>query len=354
MLTTDQAQEPRPDGRREAVTLADVRERVCKRRDAWWTVLLVDPTAVRLVRWTANRTRVTPDQVTWAALLLGLGAAGCFAQGRPGWLAAGALLYHLSFVLDCVDGKLARLQGRGTLFGGWLDFVLDRVRVACCAVALMGGQWLLHGQARYLLLAVAVVFLDMFRYLNVLKVGQIRAGMRQRIADRTAVRQTSAAGGAAAPGRVAAVEDLHRSFERRFPWYADFRGHLLRHRIRPHLVSGIEFQMAVFIVGPVLGRIASAALVAGAGLIAFEAAVVYKLLLSTRDFEQTIGRLPAARSSVNAGAGRARRWRDGEATSDEGAPERRVSPPGPSARRPGTDARRPGTDAGAGRTATAD
>jgi len=321
MLTTDQAQEARPNDRCEAVTLAEVRERVCKRRDAWWTVLLVDPMATRLVRWTANRTRATPDQVTWAALLLGLGAAGCFAQARPGWLAAGALLYHLSFVLDCVDGKLARLQGRGTLFGGWLDFVLDRVRVACCAVALMGGQWLLHHEARYLLLAVAVVFLDMFRYLNVLKVGQIRAGMRQRIADRTAVRQAAAAGQAAVPGRAAAVEDLHRSFERRFPWYADVRGHLLRHRIRPHLVSGIEFQMAVFIVGPVLGRIVAVSLIAGAGLIAFEAAVVYKLLLSTRDFEQTIGQLPAARGELSARAGR-----------------------------PGTDT---DTDACAGRTATA-
>ncbi|MFL5286419.1 MAG: hypothetical protein ACJ8AW_36945, partial [Rhodopila sp.] len=32
------------------VTLQEIRERTYKPRDAWWTVLLVDPLAARLVR----------------------------------------------------------------------------------------------------------------------------------------------------------------------------------------------------------------------------------------------------------------------------------------------------------------
>ncbi|MFS2294977.1 MAG: CDP-alcohol phosphatidyltransferase family protein, partial [Actinomadura sp.] len=54
-------------------TLDDVRQRTYKARDAWWTVLLVDPLASRLVKFTANRTRITPNQLTVGALILGLG-----------------------------------------------------------------------------------------------------------------------------------------------------------------------------------------------------------------------------------------------------------------------------------------
>src|SRR3712207_8819073 len=48
--------------------------------------------------------------------------------GYP-WLLLGALLFHLSFVLDCMDGKIARLNGTGSPFGSWLDYVFDRLRV---------------------------------------------------------------------------------------------------------------------------------------------------------------------------------------------------------------------------------
>ncbi|MFD5799530.1 CDP-alcohol phosphatidyltransferase family protein, partial [Streptomyces diastatochromogenes] len=50
----------------------------------------------------------------------------------------------------------------------------------------------------------------------------------------------------------------------------------------------IEFQMGVFIVGPLLDAIIPTTVVAGSLLLMFELAIVYKLLLSTRDFARTI------------------------------------------------------------------
>src|SRR4051812_18367612 len=102
-------------------SLDDVRG-VRKKRDAWWTVFLVDPIAIRLTRFLANHTSITPNQITVGSIALGAFSAGCFALATPGWLALGALFYHLSFVLNCCDGKIARLKGSGTLFGLWLDF----------------------------------------------------------------------------------------------------------------------------------------------------------------------------------------------------------------------------------------
>ncbi|GHB06647.1 CDP-alcohol phosphatidyltransferase family protein [Streptomyces chryseus] len=318
---------------REMPALAEVRRTTEKKRDAWWTVLLVDPVATPLVRWTAMWTRITPNQITWVALLLGLGAAGCFAAGSWGWLLVGAALYHVSFILDCMDGKLARLTGTGSVFGAWLDYVFDRVRVLACAVALMGGQFTRTGEIIFLWLALAVVFLDMLRYVDALQIFKIRHGMRKQIKTRvraarkaenqrelafmedmlrdnpeadTEHEQTmaeeeasaeaaEAAADASAQGFAAPVKprkptvvDLHQEFRHRFPWYARFRTFLLRRRIRTHLVSGIEFQMAVFIVAPAVDAVAPVTIGAGVLLLVFELAIIYKLLLSTRDFTRTL------------------------------------------------------------------
>src|SRR5690606_20763592 len=107
-----------------------------KARDSWWTVLLVDPVVGPLVRVAARYPWLTPNLLTAIAFGLGLAAAGSFLAGGPGWLAAGALLYHAAFMVDCMDGKIARLLGTGSVLGGWLDFLLDRVRVVLCVVAL--------------------------------------------------------------------------------------------------------------------------------------------------------------------------------------------------------------------------
>jgi hypothetical protein len=88
--------------------------------------------------------------------------------------------------------------------------------------------------------------------------------------------------------RPVQVVDLHQEFRHRFPWYLRFRSFLLRHRIRTHLVSGIEFQMAVFIVAPALDSVAAVTVGAGVLLLVFELAIIYKLLLSTRDFTRTL------------------------------------------------------------------
>lgn len=308
--------------RRDIPPLDEVRRITQKKRDAWWTVILVDPVATPLVRWTARYTRITPNQITWGAFLLGLVSAGFFALGDWQWLVVGAIVYHFSFILDCMDGKVARLTGTGSVFGAWLDFVFDRIRVMACAVALMGGQFHRTGDAFYIWAAVAVVALDTLRYINGLEIFKIRHTMRKQIkirmkAARRAENQAelafmedllrdnpeadieqdmqktrSEAGvpetPAAEPAPKRQVIDLHQEFRHKFPAYLRARSFLLRHRIRTHLVSGIEFQMGVFMIGPLFDVVLPATIVSGALLLVFELAIIYKLLLSTRDFTRTI------------------------------------------------------------------
>ncbi|WP_392751809.1 CDP-alcohol phosphatidyltransferase family protein [Streptomyces sp. LN590] len=322
--------------RRDIPPLVEVRRITQKKRDAWWTVLLVDPVATPLVRFVARRTRITPNQITWGALILGLVAAACFVKGDWYWLIAGALLYHLSFILDCMDGKVARLTGQGSVFGAWLDYIFDRIRVMACAVALMAGQYYRTGEMLYVWLAAVVVFLDGLRYINSLEIFKTRHTMRKQIKSRirsarrdenqaelafmedllrdnpeadidhdatTAAAQEEAT---SAPVTLAAsrgqVIDLQQEFRHRFPGYLRFRSFMLRHRIRTHLISGIEFQMSVFIIGPLLDQIIGATIVSAALLLVFELAIVYKLLLSTRDFTRTMNSFEQQQQNVTTAA----------------------------------------------------
>lgn len=68
-------------------------------------------------------TGVPPNLVTWSSLLLNLWAAILFARGR--FAAAGGMMVLAGFC-DIVDGRVARRQGRVTIFGGFLDSILDR------------------------------------------------------------------------------------------------------------------------------------------------------------------------------------------------------------------------------------
>ncbi len=307
-------------------TLDDVRQRTYKARDAWWTVMLVDPLAARLVRFTANRTRITPNQLTVGALLLGLAAGACFTVATWPYLLIGALLYHLSFTLDCMDGKIARLKGTGSIFGAWLDYIFDRVRVLACACALMGGQYARTDNVAYIWAAVAVVFLDMLRYMDALEIYKVRNQMRgkMRMAQEEAAELELAVrrrngeepvtgtlhdafqSTGLQPDPEADMEEqvvgdnpnvaLQQGFNKRFPWYARIRNALLRGRIRPHLISGIEFQMGVFIVAPLIaaavpGAIIPVTALSAAGMLTFELIIIYKFWLSTKDYSRSMTKL---------------------------------------------------------------
>lgn len=71
------------------------------------------------------QTRLTPNQVTAANLLVGLAALAGLAAGGSGWGAAGALLLQGYYILDHCDGEVARARGLTSPAGFWLDRGVD-------------------------------------------------------------------------------------------------------------------------------------------------------------------------------------------------------------------------------------
>ena len=82
-----------------------------------------------LVRFSS---RVSPDVLTITGLALnGVACAFfAFAGGKdytdPGMLRVGGLVAFVASIFDMLDGRVARLRGRETKFGAYLDSTMDR------------------------------------------------------------------------------------------------------------------------------------------------------------------------------------------------------------------------------------
>lgn len=94
--------------------------------DAWWTVLFVDPIATRIVPRLTRHPAITPSRITLVAHALAVVSAALFATDH---LVAGAIVFEIRFIGDCLDGKLARVTGQSTFFGRDLDAWGDRILV---------------------------------------------------------------------------------------------------------------------------------------------------------------------------------------------------------------------------------
>ncbi len=94
------------------------------------------PVAVWIARW-ALRRGWSPHAFTLLQGLAGLGAATLLATAQHPWLVL--LLLPLKSTLDAVDGTLARLRGRPTRTGRFLDSNLDFLVNLALMLALVPG-----------------------------------------------------------------------------------------------------------------------------------------------------------------------------------------------------------------------
>jgi phosphatidylglycerophosphate synthase len=102
--------------------------------------------------------RVTPNQITCASLVIGL--AGAWLLGSEGMLKSlwGLVLFQLSVILDHVDGEVARLKLLSSRLGKWLDNVSDHV-VDLAVIGLL--TWRVAGNgpaAHFVALGVVAAF----------------------------------------------------------------------------------------------------------------------------------------------------------------------------------------------------
>src|ERR671918_575069 len=86
-----------------------------------------------MVRWLA-RGHINPNILTFVGVAINVGSGLLFGWGQFFW--AGIILI-VANLFDMLDGQVARLSGRVTRFGGFLDSSLDRLSDMVVFVGLM-------------------------------------------------------------------------------------------------------------------------------------------------------------------------------------------------------------------------
>ena len=89
-------------------------------------------------------TPITPDHVSFFAVIWSVVVSYCFWQGSYRYTLMAAAAFYFWNVLDCVDGQLARMKGGGSPIGYIVDEVVDQISTVLLWLGIAGG--LAHGR----------------------------------------------------------------------------------------------------------------------------------------------------------------------------------------------------------------
>jgi phosphatidylglycerophosphate synthase len=140
-----------------ALTLRELSRR-CQKPDHdrignWMARRVSRPLALRIT-WVVAPWGVSAHAATMAAWACAVAAAAAMALGtHAGWI-AGALLLQLWYLLDHVDGQLARFHGTSSLDGVQLDYLMHHTTNLLLPLGLGYGLSLRQNDPRWLLAGV--------------------------------------------------------------------------------------------------------------------------------------------------------------------------------------------------------
>lgn len=97
--------------------------------DEWWSSFVTSPLAIGVNYVAVDHDAITPNRITLASFLVALLSVICIGVGGTANFIAAALLIHLSHVLDCMDGQMARYREISSAAGSYYDRVTDQVQV---------------------------------------------------------------------------------------------------------------------------------------------------------------------------------------------------------------------------------
>ena len=166
------------------MTWTELREK-CRRQSDYIITLFITNEVSLFFTWILAKTRITPNQVTIASILCGIGCAFCYTFGN---FFSGSLLLFISHVLDCTDGNLARAKEMFSPLGKWLDMFGDRFAEAIVFIGVSiyffkAGEselWMLLTLIDAILLALYYYIVDIALALGLSKPLQNIGGMRFR------------------------------------------------------------------------------------------------------------------------------------------------------------------------------
>lgn len=99
------------------------------KEDEWWSSFVTSPIAIAVNYFVVDIKWLTPNLITLFAFITAMiSALFIIAGGTMNFITA-AILIHLSHVLDCMDGQMARYRNSSSRSGAFYDKLTDQLQV---------------------------------------------------------------------------------------------------------------------------------------------------------------------------------------------------------------------------------
>lgn len=129
-----------------------------------WGDLFLPKIGNKILPFIARIPGVTPNIVTITSFLIhAIGSVFLFLN-FPNHFVYSAILLPISYILDCVDGQLARTKKMSSPIGDYLDKVLDVLKIYIITISLSIAAYLKTNDVLYIFLGFTACFFFNFRY----------------------------------------------------------------------------------------------------------------------------------------------------------------------------------------------
>lgn len=99
------------------------------KEDEWWSSFVTAPLAIAVNYLVVDIKWLTPNLITLFSFITAIISALFIIAGGTTYFITAAVLIHLSHVLDCMDGQMARYRKTSSLSGGFFDKLTDQIQV---------------------------------------------------------------------------------------------------------------------------------------------------------------------------------------------------------------------------------
>ena len=144
----------------DRVTLEDVRASINTKVPTHIPVTWFGRPISNLITPAFYNSGCTANGVTTFRAYIGFAAVAALLGPAPLWPIIGAIGFYICFILDCVDGNLARLRNEVSYWGKFIDGLSDSVFMLLAPFTAGVGIWLNGGPAEFMLLGGAIAFIS--------------------------------------------------------------------------------------------------------------------------------------------------------------------------------------------------
>ena len=109
------------------------------------------------------KTPITPNMISFLIPVLAIFAFFILSRGTQMSFILGGLLIQFLSIIDGCDGEISRLKFQKSVFGTWLDPILDRYVDMLLIAGMAYGYWNAIGNNLVLFMAVMVIFTDVLQ-----------------------------------------------------------------------------------------------------------------------------------------------------------------------------------------------